>query len=382
MGYKVYCGGELLCDTQAEDIRCGMLDDAVLEREANQPGTFEGTVPLENALYGKIREGSTVSIERDGAVIWRGSVTDTEQKFDRTMHITCEGALGYLKDQGERFVYHEGYQPTVWDFWRSHCGVIGKGYKDIDAVISGSYTGTMPQFTTGISFGTAWEAFNIFMDTFGGYGELTPGGQLIYHDGESGFATTKQQVRYGENLKNLCIRRKINDIVTRVRAFGMMSKGWWIFKRTDYLDAAVVDSEAEAKFGVIERFIGVEGTSSTVESLERAAREELARHRKDVEYELEVEALDLYDLGMAEDRLDFLKRSRIVSEPHGFDRVMLCTKMREPLYHPENKSFVYGEVSPSLSVLEGRSLGVANRGLRTAMSAGNAIAGTYVEPEK
>lgn len=381
MGYRVYCRGELLCDTRAENLAYTMLDDAVLDREANQPGSFEGSVPLENNLYGRIQEGDVIRIERGGRWIWDGFVTDTQQKFDRTETITCEGALSYLKDQGERFVYNDGYKPYVWDFWQSHCGVTGKGYKDISPVISGEYSGIMPQFTTGISFGTAWEGYNIFMDTFGGYAELTAAHDLVYHDGVSGFATTKQEIRYGENLKDLQIRRKMNDIVTRVRAFGMATKGWWIFKKTDYLDTVVVNSAAEAKFGVIERFIGVEGTASTIDSLERAAREELAKYRKDVEYELEVKALDLYDLGMAEDPLDFLKRTRIVSEPHGFDRVMLCTQMSEPLYHPENKTFVYGEASPSLSVLEGRSLGTANRGLRTAVSAGNALSGTYVEPK-
>ena len=65
--------------------------------------------------------------------------------------------------------------------------------------------------------------------------------------------------------------------------------------------------------------------------------------------EIEVNAVDLVDSGVNTDRLDFMKFSRVISEPHGVNLLLLCTKMVEPLDDPAGKKFTFGSKKKRLS---------------------------------
>ena len=49
------------------------------------------------------------------------------------------------------------------------------------------------------------------------------------------------------------------------------------------------------------------------------------------------------------EKLGYLLRTHILSEPHSFDLWMVCTKARLPLDAPDNKEFTFGLTSASLS---------------------------------
>ena len=161
---------------------------------------------------------------------------------------------------------------------------------------------------------------------------------------------TNQTIEFGKNLLDLNITQSMNeDVKTYARVFGYETKGWWIFSSTESIVGTAMDSELISRYGQIETISSVEGSSSTLESLNNAAQA-LLTDVGNCEYEeIEVNAVDLVDSGVNTDRLDFMKFSRVISEPHGVNLLLLCTKMVEPLDDPAGKKFTFGSKKKRLS---------------------------------
>lgn len=161
---------------------------------------------------------------------------------------------------------------------------------------------------------------------------------------------TSQTIEFGKNLLDLNITQSMNeDVKTYARVFGYETKGWWIFSSTEPIVGTAMNSELISRYGQIETISSVEGSSSTLESLDDAAQA-LLTDVGNCEYEeIEVNAVDLVDSGMNTDRLDFMKFSRVISEPHGVNLLLLCTKMVEPLDDPSGKKFTFGSKKKRLS---------------------------------
>lgn len=86
---------------------------------------------------------------------------------------------------------------------------------------------------------------------------------------------------------------------------------------------------------------------------------------------IEVKALDLYDTGEATDRLGFMKMTHIISEPHGVNTWLLCTKAIIPLDKPAEKEFVLGRSRKKFSTMQASTDSVSNKGYAMSKSAGS-----------
>ena len=158
--------------------------------------------------------------------------------------------------------------------------------------------------------------------------------------------TTRQAIYYGSNLLDLTYTEKIpNDFATRITAYGSKteSHGWWIWKKysTSAIVAVAKNEEAESKYGVVEKIVTVDG-DTTEASLQETADKQLKEYKQNVEPSLMIEAFDYKDTGRDLDRLQFLKKTHVVSEPHGIDGWYVCTKTALTLDAPDNKRYEYG----------------------------------------
>ena len=101
------------------------------------------------------------------------------------------------------------------------------------------------------------------------------------------------------------------------------------------------NDEAESKYGVVEKIVTVDG-DTTEASLQETADKELKNYKQVVEPSLMIEAFDYKDTGRDLDRLRFLKKTHVVSEPHGIDGWYVCTKTTLTLDAPDSKRYEYG----------------------------------------
>nr|DAP65426.1 MAG TPA: endopeptidase tail [Caudoviricetes sp.] len=163
-----------------------------------------------------------------------------------------------------------------------------------------------------------------------------------------------QGITFGTNLLDLTSYVKAEDIVTRVIAIGKRKSGWFIWETTDTLTATANDETAQKLYGLITRYLVLDGTANTQQSLQDEADMELGKHLRLADG-ITVKAVDLKDAGVDVDRIAFGKLTHIISAPHGIDVWINCNKLVEPLDKPAKKEFTFGKKFSSISDLQALS---------------------------
>lgn len=236
-------------------------------------------------------------------------------------------------------------------------------------------------FGDGKNFGTTWDILQSELtDVYGGYFAVrySEDGKTRYLDylADDGITETNPQpVEFGVNMLDLTNYVKAEDIVTRVIAVGYKSKGWWIFKSTKTISQTAYDFEAQKVYGIITKVIVLDGKASTNQKLLDAANEELRRCQQRYLEGIEVSAVDLHDAGIDVERLGWMKKTRVISKPHGLDTLLLLSKVVEPLDAPQKKRFTFGTSFYSISDLQALSSHKASLAYSMSLSAAGYLNG-------
>lgn len=236
-------------------------------------------------------------------------------------------------------------------------------------------------FGDGKNFGTTWDVLQSELtDVYGGYFAVrySDDGKTRYLDylADDGITETNPQpVEFGVNMLDLTSYVKAEDIVTQVIAVGYKSKGWWIFKSTKTISQTAYDFKAQKVYGVITKVIVLDGKASTNQKLLDAANEELRRCQQRYLEGIEVSAVDLHDAGIDVERLGWMKKTRVISKPHGLDTLLLLSKVVEPLDAPQKKRFTFGTSFYSISDLQALSSHKASLAYSMSLSAAGYLNG-------
>lgn len=222
-------------------------------------------------------------------------------------------------------------------------------------------------FGDGKNYGKTWDILqNELVDVYGGY--LVPRHETIPHPLHPGFymgaryldyvqdatARNVQGIRFGTNLLDLTSYVKAENIVTRVIAIGKKKSGWFLWETTNTLTATANDTTAQQLYGIITRYLVLDGTANTQQSLQDEADMELGKHLRLADG-ITVKAVDLKDAGVDVDRISFGKLTHIISATHGVDVWLNCNKLVEPLDKPAKKEFTFGKKFSSISDLQALS---------------------------
>lgn len=223
------------------------------------------------------------------------------------------------------------------------------------------------EFGDGKNYGKTWDILQSeLVDVYGGY--LVTRHETIHYPLFPGLnrraryldyvqdATDRntQGITFSTNLLDLTSYVKAEDIVTRVIAIGKKKSGWFIWETTNTLTATANDETAQKLYGIITRYLVLDGTSNTQQSLQDEADMELGKHLRLADG-ITVKAVDLKDAGVDVDRIAFGKLTHIISAPHGIDVWINCNKLVEPLDKPDKKVFTFGKKFSSISDLQALS---------------------------
>ncbi len=299
------------------------------------------------------------------------SVTQKDSKYIYTVG-TTPLTDWRLTDDGSIQIYGSiaGWPYTGW----STC--TGYYLHDFDAS-----TNEALDFGNGKNFGTTWDILQSELtDVYGGYFAVrySEDGKTRYLDylADDGITETNPQpVEFGVNMLDLTNYVKAEDIVTRVIAVGYKSKGWWIFKSTKTISREANDYEAQEVYGIITKVVVLDGKASTNQKLLDAANEELRRCQQRYLEGIEVSAVDLHDAGIDVERLGWMKKTRVISKPHGLDTLLLLSKVVEPLDAPQKKRFTFGTSFYSISDLQALSSHKASLAYSMSLSAAGYLNG-------
>lgn len=353
--------GRWLCDTTSDsNLQAGYINGGNVIRIVSNDGrdpsspSYVTTYTVErNVAYKNGNFYSLSTVQKDSKYIY---TIDTTPLTD--WRLTDDGAIQLYNSS------------TGW----STC--TGYYLHDFDAS-----TNEALDFGDGKNFGTTWDILQSELtDVYGGYFAVrySDDGKTRYLDylADDGITETNPQpVEFGVNMLDLTNYVKAEDIVTRVIAVGYKSKGWWIFKSTKTISQTTSDYEAQKVYGIITKVIVLDGKASTNQKLLDAANEELRRCQQRYLEGIEVSAVDLHDAGIDVERLGWMKKTRVISKPHGLDTLLLLSKVVEPLDAPQKKRFTFGTSFYSISDLQALSSHKASLAYSMSLSAAGYLNG-------
>lgn len=370
---KSYYWSERKLLHNSHDPDAPIILDPELTLEKNDFGSLSFTLPADNPCYSLIGPKKTVvSVEEDGTEIFCGYVKELTPGFDLNIEVYCEGELGYLQD---RDVTVEEKAYTAEELAKLAMDTPEDFKKEGKTFLPGTITVERPESEKDKKFSkeiqSAWDVLNGgLVGNYGGYLRLR---KEIKMEGNKRIYTryldymreipdrTGQTIEFGVNMLDLSYYLKVNTIVNSVKVLGYATSGFWIFSSTKALEVEERNEESIAAYGLVQRTMTVDGTSSTEASLRKVAKEKLAEYKSGLSSGITIEAADLADTGVNVDRLEFLKNTHVISKPHGLDDWVLCTKLTIPLDAPDEKSFTFGDSTDALSTMQANNYGTAGK---------------------
>ena len=387
-----------------------------LTREVSKGGSLSFTMIRDHEQYESLQKMSTcITVEQDGAEIWRGRVLSHEADWYNRRVIYCEGALSYFNDSAITPFNYDGnlrqFLQHLIDAHNQQCGGMKMKLFELGTVTAalGDLVvryGDRDAYGVGEDFGTTWDIIDkMVLKTYGGYAYCTynpaTGNNVLNYCDQSFEADrlVSQTIEYGVNLLDFTEKTDTNNLFTRVYPMGNKHTVketkwrwkilWWGDKYEDSheerygihdVDAATIqkylpagysyrldssdgdcgwiqNDTAAQKFGVISA-VPTYDTDSDNNTFAAGVQDLQKNSLMVTSYT--VKAVDLVDAGDKTDRLGFAKYAHIISKPHSIDVIMLCTKLVEPLDQPDKKEFTFGMTRQTLTDRQVANLGKTN----------------------
>ena len=385
-----------------------------LTREVSKGGSLTFTMTREHPMYEMLQKMSTVVVvKQDGKETWRGRIFSHEADWYNNRAVYCEGALSFFNDS---CVTPFNYEGTLKQFLQHLIGVhnaqVGQKMKmfelgTVTAALGDQvvHFGDADQYGVGEDYGKCWDIIDkLVLKVFGGYAyctfdAVTGYNVLNYCDqAVEEKRVTAQKIEYGVNLLDLTEKTDTNGLYTRIYPVGnkhTVKETRWKYKfkwlpgglgkytdeheerygimdtdsatiqkylpqsgyRYDLEDGYIENTDAVKKFGVIARIVEFD-TDSANDTFAAGVQALQQNHLMVTSYT--IKAVDLVDAGEATDRLTFACYAHILSAPHSVDAIMLCSKLTEPLDHPEKKEYSFGMIRRTLTDRHVENLGKTN----------------------
>lgn len=385
-----------------------------LTREVSKGGSLTFTMTREHPMYEMLQKMSTVVVvKQDGKETWRGRIFSHEADWYNNRAVYCEGALSFFNDS---CVTPFNYEGTLKEFLQHlidvHNTQVGQKMKmfelgTVTAALGDQvvHFGDADQYGVGEDYGKCWDIIDkLVLKVFGGYAYCTFDAATGYNvlnycdQAVEEKRVTAQKIEYGVNLLDLTEKTDTNGLYTRIYPVGnkhTVKETRWKYKfkwlpgglgkytdeheerygimdtdsatiqkylpqsgyRYDLEDGYIENTDAVKKFGVLARIVEFD-TDSANDTFAAGVQALQQNHLMVTSYT--IKAVDLVDAGYDTERLTFACYAHILSAPHSVDAIMLCSKLTEPLDHPEKKEYSFGMTRRTLTDRHVDNLGKTN----------------------
>ena len=321
-----------------------------LTMEDNAAGSLVMTLPPQNVGYSTINRLTTdISVQKDGVELWSGRVLQENKDFYNNRVLYCEGELAFFNDST---------QPPG-----EHAGLSVRAYMERLINVHNSKVPANRQFRLGAvtvvdtnypTYYTNYEKtiaiFNSLVEAYGGHLRVRKVNGVRYLDYLKDYPDTCSQViQFGTNLIDFTRKWDSTEFSTVIVPLGNRLDDSPIEALDAYLTVESVNQgsmyvqsdAAMAAYGWIEKTVTWNDVSDPAVLLEKAKE-----YLKDIQFdnmELELSALDLHYLDVDVEAVNLLDEIRVISFPHGLDRLFPVTKLEIPLDNPDQTQFKMGD---------------------------------------
>ena len=349
--YKVFSDDLCIYDDESSDKSLRLVNPT-LELSDNGAGSFKMTVPITNVGYYQIRRMmSDIIVYKDDEEFWAGRVFDESIDFWKNRTLTCEGELAFFNDTTQPQA--EYVNMSAREFLRSIVEIHNSKVSPERQFTVRNVTVIDPDYATAIytNYEKTIEVINKqLIERLGGHMMVHKSNNVRYLDYlKDTNAVNTQVIEFGSNLLDYTASYDMNDFATVIIPLGEK-----LSKNDDYPDleayltvkdvndgSIYVQNEAAVDtYGWIEQVVHFDEVKSAEELL-RQAKEYLSSVQFDSMI-LEVKAVDLHYLNPDIEGLSINDKIRVISNPHGLDKIFPVSKLSIPLDHPENTQISLG----------------------------------------
>lgn len=347
--YSIYADGACIySDVFALESMKVLNPKLVLED--NGAGSLSMKLPPMNVGYSSIiRMITDISVQKDGEEIWAGRVLSENKDFWNNRDLYCEGEMAFFNDSS---------QPPA-----EYTGLSVRAYLERLIAVHNSKVTPNRQFTLGAvtvvdkNFPTYYTNYektmailNALVEQYGGHLRVRKVNGVRYLDYLAEYPDTCSQViQFGSNLIDFTRKWDSTEFATVIVPLGNRLDDSPIEALDAYLTVESVNqgsmyvqsNEAVAAYGWIEKTVTWDDVSDPAVLLEKAKT-----YLADLQFdnlELELSALDLHYLDVNTEAVKLLDEIRVISRPHGLDRMFPVKKLEIPLDNPEQTQFTLGD---------------------------------------
>lgn len=347
--YSIYADGACIySDVFALESMKVLNPKLVLED--NGAGSLSMKLPPMNVGYSSIvRMITDISVQKDGEEIWAGRVLSENKDFWNNRDLYCEGEMAFFNDSS---------QPPA-----EYSGLSVRAYLERLIAVHNSKVTPNRRFTLGAvtvvdkNFPTYYTNYektmailNTLVEQYGGHLRVRKVNGVRYLDYLAEYPDTCSQViQFGSNLIDFTRKWDSTEFATVIVPLGNRLDDSPIEALDAYLTVESVNqgsmyvqsNEAVAAYGWIEKTVTWDEVSDPAVLLEKAKT-----YLTDLQFdnlELELSALDLHYLDVNTEAVKLLDEIRVISRPHGLDRMFPVKKLEIPLDNPEQTQFTLGD---------------------------------------
>ena len=352
--YTIHVDGKLLFSTATVDEEHIILSPK-LSLDVNGAGSLSFILPPGNVLYDSIRKlKSIITVHQDEELIFRGRVLDDVKDFYNQKDVYCEGDRSFLLDS----------QCAPYTYSGTVLGLFQKLIDEHNAQVDSE-----KQFTIGNVTAVTRETLEVenvaywetlkeidekLLGAFGGYLMTRTEGGVTYVDwlAKSG-ETSSQVIEFSVNLLDIKDKVDASDVFTVLIPLGASEIG----EDGEYQEPVnissvnsglkyIQDDEAVAKYGKIWRTRTWEYEKDPASLLAKG----LEHLKTGIALQtLTLNAIDMHFMNGSAEAIRKGAYVRILSNPHGLDIAMNCTKLDIDLLNPESTIYTFGEPPRTLS---------------------------------
>lgn len=313
-------------------------------------GSLSITLPPNNVGYATIERMITdISVEKDGEEIWMGRVLTESKDFWNNRVLYCEGELAFFNDSTQPPKKYGHY--TIQEFLSAlidiHNAKVGENRRFCLGAVT-VHDDTFPDFFT--NYEKTMELINSLIEKYGGHMRVRKKNGVRYLDYLKECPNTcAQTIQMGVNLIDFTKSWDMTDFATVIVPLGARLKKSPIKELDAYLTVEEVNNgsiyvqsdEAVKAYGWIEKSVTWDDVVKPNALLEKAQK-----YLSDLQFDnmvLELSALDMHYLDIDVEAVKLLDEIRVISFPHGLDRMFPVTELEIPLDSPEKTQFKLGD---------------------------------------
>ena len=349
--YQILCNDQVIHDVRIEGLQ---VIDAKCTLEVNKTGSLTFSVPPTHPSYNDIhKHTSTITLLRDGEVVFIGRVLNDEIDFYNIKNIECEGELAYLLDSVQRTKQYNltgtsSIKNYLKDLISIHNSQMNESRKQF-VVGEVTVTHSSGTFSPKSDYETTLNAINDkLLGVYGGYILTRHSGDTTYIDYVSEYSgICEQTIEFGKNLIDMTRYIKGEDIFTVLIPTGAtesademdkkltitsVKNGTYgdIIKADDY----IYNSVGVKKWGWIWKTMNW-GDIKVASELFSTAKS-ILESSIDENFSIELTAIDLNLLDVNVDTIKIGNKIQCISLPHGINELMFVSGMTIDIDKPQN----------------------------------------------